>query len=316
MPHVYLTHQVFSYAASDVLRLFFGKVQTIHEDGSLLAGADDKRWLVGWHEGKPFVTDLVVGSRLLEKKSLGKSDGSPFNETSAVGEEKLRIARREVKIALYDYCVIHTGKSFPWGSLTGIRPTLVAAEIWRQTGGHYDRTVSELESVYKVETKKAVLAVDTMLEEERLLAHFPLTDFGLYIGIPFCPTRCHYCSFTMPEGIGRTAGDMDRYVTALCQEMTQVLTHIRPQIRTIYIGGGTPTSLNAEQLEQLLSTLTGLIRTPVALPDGKQTATAIDYRLFEFCLEAGRPDTITEDKLVVAKAFGVNRICINPQTMH
>ena len=150
-----------------------------------------------------------------------------------------------------------------------------------------------------------------MIEEENLLANFPETDFGLYIGIPFCPTRCHYCSFTMPEGIGRSDAEMDRYVDVLCLELEQVLSQLQPVVRTIYIGGGTPTSLNPNQLDRLMATVTHLVKTPL-----NQSKQSDDYQIFEFCLEAGRPDTITEDKLMVAKSYGVNRLCINPQTMH
>ncbi|MGI6077706.1 MAG: coproporphyrinogen dehydrogenase HemZ [Fastidiosipilaceae bacterium] len=306
MPHVFLTHQIFTYAASDVLRLFFGKVTTVHEDGSLRVGDDDGVWLVGWRSNEPLIADLVEDEITKLEKEHNSASDNPFAD-----EEELRLGRRALKIALYNHCVAVTGKKFPWGSLTGIRPTLVAWETWQQTGGSYDNSVAMLKEVYKVAPEKAILAVDTMIEEENLLANFPETDFGLYIGIPFCPTRCHYCSFTMPEGIGRSDAEMDRYVDVLCLELEQVLSQLQPVVRTIYIGGGTPTSLNPNQLDRLMATVTHLVKTPL-----NQSKQSDDYQIFEFCLEAGRPDTITEDKLMVAKSYGVNRLCINPQTMH
>ena len=142
-----------------------------------------------------------------------------------------------------------------------------------------------------------------MLAENRLLDAFPPDEMGLYIGIPFCPTRCHYCSFTPLEGIGRTPQVIDGYLDALCTEIQTVFRTTPLRIRTVYIGGGTPASLSSRQLERLLGCLAESMALSGAAPA-------------ETCFEAGRPDCITADQLAVVRAYGFRRICINPQTMH
>lgn len=290
MATIHLNSDQFTYAASDVLRLFFGKVTTSADGLILRAGAEDPVWSAGCKN-----EEIYVWQR--------EPNDAPV-PTSFEGDA-LRLKRRELKQKLYDGLASWSGMSFPWGSLTGIRPTLVAEELWEANGRDPGKAVDQLTQTYKLTLEKAVLCVDTMLEERRLLGEFPPDEVAVYVGIPFCPTRCYYCSFTMPEGIGRKVDEKDLYVEALCDEIRLTLSELPVKIRSLYIGGGTPTDLTADQLERIFSTIVPLI----------MKSRAGDGRLPELCLEAGRPDTITRDKLMVARCYGFDRVCINPQTM-
>ena len=291
MPTVRLNDPLFTYAAGDVLRLFFGKPEVSADGRVLRVGDPAENWHCVWTPGgcavKMAETTAVAAIDTAEQERL-RRDG-----------EALRLARREVKRQLYFFCVEQTGKAFPWGSLTGIRPTLVAGEVLMETGAAAAAEAA-LQQRYGVRADKAALAVTTRLEEERLLARFPESMCAVYIGIPFCPSRCFYCSFTLKEGIAPTEALKDAYVTALISEIRRTATWFRQPVRSVYIGGGTPTELNARQLDALLST----VRGSLALTED-----------CECCLEAGRPDTIDREKLKVSLEWGFDRICINPQTM-
>ncbi len=304
MPILILQEPRLIYAASDIFRLFFGSVR-LHHLG-ISAGLEEPIWQVDLPPvaqfGAPWQPTFFAGAQGQYRTGFDAACQALLDENT----DWLKQIRRQFKIHLYDWCVQQTGKSFPWGSLTGIRPTLIAEELWpsdvaKQMDAYWlGETAKRMHNTYRVSLDKADLAVRTMLEEQWLMASFPVENIGLYIGIPFCPTRCRYCSFTMKEGIGLTTADMQPYVDALCLEIDQTLSTLRPKISTIYIGGGTPTSLSVKQLEQVYQTLSQY----VSMAD------------IECCLEAGRPDTIDQPKLVSAKSWGISRLCINPQTMH
>ena len=159
-----------------------------------------------------------------------------------------------------------------------------------------------LTSDYLVIPKKAALAIDVALNEKRITGTPNSKDCSLYISIPFCPSRCTYCSFVsytsnkllslIPEYLERLLKDIDTNF--------RIINDLGLNLKTIYIGGGTPTILEPDQLERLLSRISSL--TDVS-------------KLEEFTLESGRPDTITAEKLAVAKAYGIDRVCVNPQTL-
>ena len=209
--------------------------------------------------------------------------------------------RNKLKLAIYKLLKEYTGRSLPWGSLTGMRPTKIATR-GLSTGMEEDDLIDYYIRTYDTSEEKAALAVEVARRERRILNSVdPRRDYCLYIGIPFCPTRCVYCSFAAYP-IMDYAGKIDDYLNALRAEIANIslMNHGR-RLAAIYIGGGTPTSISAEQLDTLL--------------------TDIDYsfeltNLEEFTVEAGRPDSITPEKLQVMKAHGVNRISINPQSMN
>lgn len=188
----------------------------------------------------------------------------------------------------------------PWGILTGVRPAKVATELL--SGGITPEDAAEtISREYFVSSVKSKLAVDVALAEARLITDEIRRECSVYIGIPFCPTRCAYCSFvsyTSPKLLKM----IPDYLTALCADIDGVFSVIHSlgmKVSTVYIGGGTPTILTAEQLETLLSK----VREHVG-------------ELREFTCEAGRPDTITAEKLKIAAKYGVDRISVNPQTLN
>ncbi len=189
----------------------------------------------------------------------------------------------------------------PWGIMSGIRPAKYVREFMEQ--GYSKQDVKHLFAYCGVSDDKTALAMNVAENEKEVLSKNKKDAVSLYIGIPFCPTRCLYCSFVSTDV--RVSGKyMDPFVDCLVREIKKtkdVLAELEMDIENIYIGGGTPTTLSAEQLEKIFFALEEYLDIS---------------EIKEFTLEAGRPDTITEEKLALAKKGGVNRISINPQSMH
>ena len=189
-----------------------------------------------------------------------------------------------------------------WGMLTGVRPSKVAMEMLLN-GNSKAKVRKILNNDYFVIPKKAALATDIARREQKIMGNPDIKDCSIYISIPFCPSRCSYCSFvsyTTPKLLSL----IPAYLERLCEDLNGVLDTVIElglNLKTIYIGGGTPTILSEEQLEKLLS-----------LIDSKIDVSSLE----EFTLEGGRPDTITEGKLAVAKRYGITRISVNPQSLN
>lgn len=205
-----------------------------------------------------------------------------------------------VKRAVYNLLSDLTGKKLPWGSLTGIRPTKIAVTMLEK--GATDEAVMEhYRQEYFCSDQKAALSLEIAHKELDILKNIDYEEgYSLYIGIPFCPTTCLYCSFTSYP-IGKWKKRVDEYLDCLCKEIDYVAeAFAHRKLNTVYIGGGTPTTLEAEQLERLIV----------------KVKESFDLTwLQEFTVEAGRPDSITRDKLEVIHRQGITRISINPQTM-
>jgi len=208
--------------------------------------------------------------------------------------------KNELKRSIYLNLLKLGNKELPWGTLTGIRPTKIVMEMLEKNIPLEDIKI-HLKEVYLVGEQRINLCISTALREFNILKKIDYKDgYSLYIGIPFCPTRCLYCSFTS-YSIALWKKETDTYVAALCKELTAVSKMFRgKKLQTIYMGGGTPTSLEAYQLTEILDT----VKTNFDLSN-----------LLELTVEAGRPDSITKEKLITLKASGVNRISVNPQTM-
>ena len=217
----------------------------------------------------------------------------------------------ELKRQIYRDLSEATGKSPKWGILTGIRPVKLAYELTygartasAETGpavSPTDRTKEILSDRYLLHPDKVRLTTEILEYQRKTSGYPPARSCGVYIGIPFCPTRCMYCSFTSNQ-VGEE--EIVRYLKSLEQEIDFAAAAAAEeglQIESVYIGGGTPTTLDEGKLESLLSR----IRSRFDLSSCR-----------EFTVEAGRPDTITEGKLAVMQDNGVGRISINPQTMH
>ena len=208
--------------------------------------------------------------------------------------------KNKLKRALYGQLVKETGTVLPWGTLTGIRPTKIAlTEL--EAGRDPEEIRQSLMDLYFTSPVKAGLCVKTALHEKAVLDRMDFKrGWSLYIGIPFCPTTCLYCSFTSYP-ISRWRKEINAYLDALCAELRQVGVWMKgKKLETIYMGGGTPTSLEAENLDRILSCV---------------EETFDLSGLLELTVEAGRPDSITAEKLAALKKHSVSRISINPQTM-
>ncbi len=204
------------------------------------------------------------------------------------------LMKRHFKNHLYDVLSKISKKSLPWGSLTGVRPTKFARDLIER-GEVKPHLIHEvLVRDYHVSADKAKLVVEILKNQKCIIKNDKLID--LFINIPVCPSRCNYCSFISSE-YSKVSNKMEEYLACLLKEVEAVKKIIHENcyiVRTIYIGGGTPTILTAQQLDRLLSNL--------------------NYPVSEFTVECGRADTITREKFEVLKKYGVTRICINPQT--
>lgn len=191
-----------------------------------------------------------------------------------------------------------TGTRPPWGILVGVRPTKVAHELLA-AGLSVPEALKRLEERFCMAPDKGSLILAVAQKEARFIQPHDPTGYSLYFGVPFCPSRCSYCSFPAFTGPAKTRL-IPEYVRAMIAESEAVSGALRDRwADSVYIGGGTPTMLSAEQLDALLGHI----------------AEAYDLsRCREITVEAGRPDTITPDKLAVLKAHGVDRICLNPQS--
>jgi len=210
-----------------------------------------------------------------------------------------REARWAAKRAVYALLCAETGLRPAWGMTTGVRPAKLARE--KLDAGVADAAIlAAMTEEYLMQADKAQLALAVAHAEWEILRTNNGADCALYIGIPFCPTRCAYCSFAATTLTAKT--DVDGYLDALEKELDLRAAQMAGRrLESVYIGGGTPTALDERQLARLL----GFVRGRFAFDAVK-----------EFTVEAGRPDTITAEKLGIMKAYGVSRISVNPQTLH
>jgi len=222
-------------------------------------------------------------------------------ELDRTPEEVYHTVQHAVKMAFYQAGTALLGVQPPWGALTGVRPVKLPTHAL-QTGKTPRQAQAELEKTYCVTPQRARLAVDCAKASVEAQKSLRPNEVSLYIGIPFCPTRCAYCSFVCAD-VGRTLKLVEPYVNALLREVEEtgrVLNRAGLSVRSFYMGGGTPTTLTDDQLDRLLGACENF------LPLEGCT---------EFTVEAGRPDTITREKLEVLSRHGIHRISINPQTL-
>lgn len=216
-------------------------------------------------------------------------------ETSDRAETK-----NKLKQELYQLLSKQKGENLPWGTLTGIRPTKIPMKLLEE-GKSRSEIKAYMQETYFASDEKIELSMDIAERELELLKKLDYENgYSLYIGIPFCPTTCLYCSFTSyPLFSWRNKVDM--YLDALEKEIDYVAVKFyHKKLNSIYIGGGTPTTLEPYQLDRLI----------------RKIKCSFDLsHCLEFTVEAGRPDSITKEKLEVLKKWGINRISINPQTM-
>ena len=281
----------FDYELEKLSRLFlpFERIDVIDRLGS------DKRYAVTKTEytDKGCKTSAFLSLDGREEKCEG------FLKKETENYEK----RSELLLAqnLFECFVKIVSYKPQWGILTGVRPARLFIETVKNMG--YENAIGYFSDVLKVSDNKISLLSETAKSEEDIIALSKDNSFSLYISIPFCPTRCSYCSF-ISNSVDKANGIIPLYIDYLCKEIEYVSEIARAKnlrLETVYIGGGTPTTLSAKELSVILE----------KIKDNFDFSTCR-----EFTVEAGRPDTITSEKLQMLKSYGVSRISINPQTLN
>ena len=237
-----------------------------------------------------FLTKITVGDKITygDRQLAVKDDSAPA-------------FYRCLRQSYFDAALPHLPEPPAWGALAGVRPTKISTKHLLE-GGTTESARKLLQEEYYVTPERQELAIACSQASVRALEQTQKQDISLYIGIPFCPTRCSYCSF-VSRTVGKKTALLEQYFDCLLQEVEvtgRLLKQAGKTVRTLYIGGGTPTTLSSQQLQLLMDT----VRQHIDLS-----------RCMEYTVEAGRPDTLTPEKLRVIKSGGANRISINPQTM-
>ena len=231
---------------------------------------------------------------------LAKDAENAYVSNLSVDPDNRIQTKNTLKKELYHLLETVTGQQLPWGTLTGIRPTKIPMKLMEE-GKREDEIFQYMKETYFASDEKIHLAMDIAKREKELLSKIDYENgYSLYVGIPFCPSTCLYCSFTSYP-LAVWSKHVDAYLDALDKEIDFTAEKFRhKKLNSIYIGGGTPTTLNPEQMDRLITKIKG----------------SFDLRdCVEFTVEAGRPDSITRDKLAVLRKHDISRISINPQTM-
>lgn len=272
----------FNYETENLCRIFYPleKIETVNEDKSA------QRKAVTEKIGNKISVRICFDG---EEKYLEK-----------ICEEN---ADFELEIATLLFTALTEIASYvpQWGLLTGVRPSKLMIKLTEEMGE--ERAKEYFRKKLFVSEQKTRLAMNVAQCEEKIISRSRKNSFSLYISIPFCPTRCNYCSF-VSHSVEKTKKLMAPYVEKLCEEIAltgEIARSLGLRLETVYFGGGTPTTLSAEQLDTLLK----------AVENNFDLSTC-----FEYTVEAGRPDTVTREKLDVLKAGGVTRISINPQSFN
>lgn len=242
-----------------------------------------------------------IYTEVLDKITISVNIGS-FNK-SETAVKKLTDDDNELVSAqlLYKLLCDFTGLTQPWGILTGVRPVKLLRRLAEESSE--EQAVKKFEKDFFVSNEKIALSRETEHNERKILELSKPESFSLYVGIPFCPSRCSYCSFVMAS-IERAEKLIEPYTKLLCEEIkrtAEIANKLGLRLETVYFGGGTPTTLSAEQLDTVLGTVNKSFDMSTCR---------------EFTVEAGRPDTIDIAKLFALKENKVDRISINPQTVN
>ena len=253
--------------------------------------------------GNYFYTEIKTDEEEIYFKAEFSFDGK--KETAKSRKAKGLCTDEEYDLLSLAYPLLKSicGFAPKWGMLTGVRPSKLLLNKMEEIGE--DGAVDYFKNRFFVDEKKTALALSVAKAEREIIKNSPENSFSLYISIPFCPTRCSYCSF-VSHSIGTDSAKklVPQYVEKLCEEIQFVAKKAKESglvLTTVYWGGGTPTTLTADQLDKVLT----------AIEDNFDLSLCREYTV-----EAGRPDTITDEKLSVLRKHNVNRISINPQTFN
>lgn len=301
MIYLYQNNREYDYDVRAIALAFFEREKIVETSNP----SDEKR-LTGGEEdadtpGRPLLfLDLIFGDCQIKGTLCDRGGHEVCRQMDCDYSDHVH-CRNQVSRFLYSIFSDFTGRKLPWGMLTGIRPTKIVMK-WLDEGMDREEIPDRFVSEYLADRQKASLCLEVASKEREILAAHPFEkEYSLYIGIPFCPTTCLYCSFASFP-VSRFGDRMEAYLKALDTEMAFVAeTWAGKPLTTIYVGGGTPTALS----EKGLSILMEMIHRHFPVPT-----------LQEFTVEAGRPDSVNAEKMRILKDAGVGRISINPQTMH
>lgn len=278
----------FDYETEKVIRIFlpFEKINISHGENSSKPDA---------------VCEIISDKEGVFARAFVNISGKTAGETEKLRESDEKAVELAVARCLYKCLSRITGYKSDWGILTGIRPAKLFSSLSRTGGAQF--AYERFKSAYLARDNKISLCADTAESEERIVAISKPQSFSLYVSVPFCPSRCSYCSF-VSHSVENAKDIIPDYLKLLERELEvtgKTARDIGLRLETVYIGGGTPTSITAQQLKRLLFCV-------------KENFDFSSAR--EFTVEAGRPDTVDADKLGVIKSAGATRISINPQSMN
>jgi oxygen-independent coproporphyrinogen-3 oxidase len=290
---LYIEGELNEYYAQTLCLLFFPGAKFSQEEELTEDSDVVKIRMTETEQGVTAYAEMKSG-----KKTASATRFEPYKE----GITKVRAAKIASGVA-----VLSAGEQIfnctpPWGIMTGVRPAKIAAPMV-DGGMSVEEVKAALSRDYFLHPKKAALLADIAVNEAQIINNTPEKSCSVYVSIPFCPSRCSYCSF-VSYSTKRLLSMVDDYLEKLYEDIDRVFSSIRSlglKVSTVYVGGGTPTVLTAEQIKALLTRITSHVD-----PD----------TLAEFTYEAGRPDTVTAEKMAVIKAFGVTRVSVNPQTLN
>lgn len=283
---LYVIGNGFRYELENICRLFF-PFEKIEVSDTLEAAQEDF-----------FAAAEVEGTVLSVRLKKGDFDRIDRRDIGVQPDDEVE---RMLAVMLYELMCLLTGMRPQWGILTGVRPGKLMRRMAEQMGE--DGARRYFSEKLLCSDKKIDLVYEAAQNEEKIIATSRPDHFSLYLSVPFCPTRCSYCSF-VSHSVERSMKLVDEYVRLLCLELEATGKIAREQglrLSTVYIGGGTPTTLSAEQLKTVMTTVADNFDVGIAT---------------EYTVEAGRPDTVTAEKLDAIMAGGATRISINPQTLN
>lgn len=295
MIYIVFNYSKFKYEIEELVKLFIPSSEYQFVDDEALVS--NQSFLLKFTRSEGTDPFSMKGSFSYESNLIDSVDlkDMMYKKTRPVNDKDIKDC---FKRGFYLLLSRHFGYYPPWGILTGVRPTKIVNELLDKTQTLND-IEDRLESYYFINQSKRELLINTVVNQRSILESSKKNEVGIYIGIPFCPTRCQYCSFTSYPANDET---MKTYLKALFEEISYVGEMVQKSglsLDSLYIGGGTPSVLSDEYLYELLSQVTNHFNI-----------------LKEFTVECGRPDTITYEKLKVIKEAGAHRISINPQSMN
>ena len=287
---LFLYGHSFHYEMENLCRLFFHRQK--------IEVLEDCRDFDGPDAALTLVEPDGAGLRLLVRTRVGRYEGEA--EDAVPASEKPQEIERRLAVLLFRQLEAACGVRPRWGILTGVRPVKLLRSLTERFGE--EEAARVFREDYLVTEEKLRLSLTTMHNEGVLLSRSRPESCSLYVSIPFCPTRCAYCSF-VSSTVEKTVRLSPRYVELLCEELRKTAQVVRDcglRVESVYFGGGTPTAISAEQLSVLL----GTVNREFDLSHSR-----------ELTVEAGRPDTVTREKLEALRQGGTTRISINPQTL-